>query len=170
MDKYINEILAEYEPGFILDEPIPEDVERRLPKPLRPQRPFINLDAQVPAPVPLPTDPWVEILTDAKEEFEVDGAAAVFSTWRAEEEDPLDIGDVEIADGMHARAGRLALNTQMTDARAAQLLAVLPEGEFLLRIKFLRERAEGDWIVEDKFDPVRAERRKPDKARGPDWD
>jgi len=48
----------------------------------------------------------------------VDGAAAVLSTWRVEAEDPLDVGNVEIVDGMHARAGRLALNARMTDARA----------------------------------------------------
>jgi len=29
-----------------------------------------------------------------------------------------------------------------------------------LRIKFLRERDEGDWVVEDKFDPVWAEEKK----------
>ena len=157
MDELIEEILAEYEPRarWILDEPIPEDVERRLPRPLRPQTPFIDLDVRVPAPVQLPKDPWVEILTDAKDEFEVDGAAAVFSTWRVEEEDPLDIGEVDIADGMHARAGKLALDARMTDARAARLLVALPEEEFLLRIKFLHERTEADWIVEDKFDPVR---------------
>ena len=54
----------------------------------------------------LPADRWVEILDDARDEFEVDGASAVFSTWRVEEDDKLDIGDIEIADGMHARAGR----------------------------------------------------------------
>ena len=78
-----------------------------------------------------------------------------------EGEDPLDIGDVEIADCMHARAGRLALDARMADARAAQLLAALSGGmQFLLRIKFLREKAEDDWVLEDKFDPVRAERKK----------
>ena len=76
-------------------------------------------------------------------------------------EDPLDIGDVEIADGMHARAGRLALDARMADVRATQFLAALPGGiEFLLRIKFLREKPEDDWVLEDKFDPVRAERKK----------
>ena len=49
-------------------------------------------------------DEWREILNDAKNEFEVDGATAVFSTWRVEV-DPFDIGGIEIADGMHARAG-----------------------------------------------------------------
>ena len=62
---------------------------------------------------------------------------------------------------MHARAGRLALDARMADVRATQLLAALPGGtELLLRIKFLREKAEDDWVLEDKFDPVRAERKK----------
>ena len=38
-----------------------------------------------------------------------------FCTWRVEEDDPLDIGVIEIADGMHARADRYALNARMTD-------------------------------------------------------
>ena len=97
----------------------------------------------------LPVDQWVEILNDAKDEFEVDGAAAVFSTWRVEGENPLDIGNVELADGMHARAGRLALDARMADERAAQLLAALPWGEFILKLKFLREKAEDDWVLED---------------------
>ncbi len=49
----------------------------------------------------------------------------------------------------------------MLDKRAAQLLTVLPEDdEHLLRIKFLCERDEGDSVVDDKFNPVRAERKK----------
>ena len=59
---------------------------------------------------------------------------------------------------MHARAGRLALDAQMANERAARLLDSLPEGQFLLN--FLREIAEDDWVLEDKFDPVRAERKK----------
>ena len=47
----------------------------------------------------LPADQWVEILNDAKDEFEVDGASAVFYPWRVEEDDLLDIGDIEIANG-----------------------------------------------------------------------
>ena len=45
---------------------------------------------------------------------------------------------------MHARAGRLALDARMTDERAARLLAALLEGEFLLKLKFLRERNEDE--------------------------
>ena len=39
-----------------------------------------------------------------------------------EAEDP---GNIEIADGVYARAGRLALDTRMTDDRAAQMLEAL---------------------------------------------
>ena len=63
----------------------------------------------------LPAEEWTEMLVDAKVEFKADGAATVFS--RVEDEDPLDIGDIEITGGMHARAGRLALNARMTDER-----------------------------------------------------
>ena len=107
----------------------------------------------------LPADQWVEILNDAKDEFEVDGASAVFSTWRVEREDPLDIGEIKIADGTHARADRLALSARMADVRATQLLAVPPEGNFILRFKLLHEN-DDDWVLEDKFDPVLTERKK----------
>ena len=56
VDDLIEEMLAEYEPRFILDEPIPEAEERLLPRPLRPQRPFTDLDDRVPHPVRLPAD------------------------------------------------------------------------------------------------------------------
>ncbi len=104
---------------------------------------FIDLDTQVPPHMRLPADePCVGMLNDAKDEFEVDGATAVFSTWRVEAEDPLDVSDVEIADGMHARADRMALDASMTDGIAARRLRTLPEGEFILKIKFLREHDE----------------------------
>ena len=74
-----------------------------------------------------------------------------------EEDDSLDIGDIEIADDMHARAGRLSLNARMTNVRAT--LAALPESNFILRLKFLREN-DYDWVLEEKFDPVRTERKK----------
>ena len=54
----------------------------------------------------------------------------------------------------------MVLNARVTDGRAARLLAALPDGEFIMKIKFLREHDEGDWVVKDKFDPVRAERKK----------
>ena len=67
------------------------------------------------------------------------------STWRVEGEDPLDIGDSEIAEGMHAKAGRLALDARVADVRATEILAALPEKlEFILKLKFLWEKAEDD--------------------------
>ena len=161
MDDLIDEILEEYQTRYILDDLIPEDVERNLPRPLLPERPFIDLDIQVPPPTRLPAnEQWVEILNDAKNEFEFDGTTAVFSTWRVEAEDPHDIGDIQIADGIEVSAGRMVLDARMTDERAAHLLQKLPEGEYMLKIKFLREHNEGDWVIEDKFDPVKMERRR----------
>ena len=50
--------------------------------------PYIDLDTQVRAPVNFPVgDDWVKMIDDAKEEFELDGATRVFSTWRVEAED-----------------------------------------------------------------------------------
>ena len=138
MDEYFSQLLDE----------IPESTLGR----------FLSLDSEVPHQERLPADEWVEILNDAKDE--IYGATAVFSTWRVEGEDPFDVGDIGIVDGMHARAGRLALDARMTDVRAARLLAALQEGKFLLKLKFLRERNEDDWVVEDKFGPVRAEKKK----------
>jgi len=127
MNNLIDEILAE------MPDPVPEGQH------------FIDLDSQVPHPVRPPAGKtWVEILNDAKAGFEVDSVTSVFSTWRVEAEDPLDIGDIKIVDGMHARAGRLALDACMADHRATQIFAAHPEGKFLLKIKFLRERDEGD--------------------------
>ena len=84
MDEIIEEILPEYEPRFIFHQPIPEDEERRLPRPLRPRRPFTDLDDQVPPSVRLPADQWVKILDDAKDEFEVDGAlqSSLLGGWK----------------------------------------------------------------------------------------
>ena len=48
----------------------------------------------------------------------------------------------------------------MTDERAARLLGSIPEGEFTLRLKFLRRRDQGDWFIEVKMDPIREERKK----------
>jgi len=115
MDELIEEILAEY-----------DDSERRVP---RPQRLFIDLDSQILHPVRLER---------RQRRVEVNGATAVFTTCRVEVKHPLDIGDIEIVDCMHARASQLALDACVTDQRAAQILAALLKGEFLLRIKFMR--------------------------------
>ena len=138
-----------------------EEILAEMPDPVPVGHQFIDLDIQAPPPVHPPAgEQWVEILNEAKEEFEVDGAIAVFSSWRVEEEDPLDIGEVDIADGLNARAGRMAIDARVGDDRAARLLNSIPDNTFVLKIKFLRERQEGDWVLEDKFDPVKTERKK----------
>ena len=109
-----------------------EEILAELPDPVQEGQQFTDLDDQVPLTVTNPADRWDEILNDEFDEFEINGASAVFYIWRMAEDDPLDIGNIEIADGMHARAGRLALNARMTDVRATQLLAALPEGNFTL--------------------------------------
>ena len=124
MNDLIGEILAE------MPEPAPEEQ-------------VIDLDIQVPPPVRLQAEQSVEILNDSKDKFELDGATAVFSTWRDEGEDPINIGDIQISDGIEARAGCMVLDARMTDNRAARLLGQLPEGEYVLRIKFWREQGEG---------------------------
>ena len=48
------------------------------------------------------------------------------------------------------------MDARMTDVRALTLLRALPEqGQYTLRIKFLRERGPDEWVMEDKIDPVR---------------
>lgn len=96
-------------------------------------------------PVALPDELWVDLLDGTKDEFEVDGAVAVFSTWRVQVEDPLMREEAIIADA------------RMTDERAARLLDNISEGEFNLRLKFLRGRDQGDWFIEDKIEPIREE-------------
>ncbi len=146
-----------------------EEILAEMPTPAPPEgQHFISLDDQVPSPVQLPAEEWVEILSDARDEFEVDGATAVFSTWRVENVGAGRIGSHDRPNRppppqtrsrlARAKKIRMALDARMSDERAAQLLAFLPEGEYILKIKFLRERAEGDWSIEDKFDPVKARR------------
>ena len=76
------------------------------PEPVQEGQQFIDLDDRAPLPF---SDGRVEILNDAKDEFEVDGATTVFSTLRVEGEDSFDVGDIEIFNSMHARTGRRLL-------------------------------------------------------------
>ena len=79
-----------------------------------------------------PNDKWVTIVQNAKDEFEIDGAMAAYSTFKTFE-----------------------LDATMTDERAEYILKSIPEGEFIMRIKFIREKDDNDWVVEDKYDPIR---------------
>lgn len=54
----------------------------------------------------------------------------------------------------------------MSDERARRLFTHIPEGMFLIRIKFILiqyippEDGENEWVVEYKFDPVKTETRR----------
>ena len=47
-------------PRYILDKPIPEDIQRFLQRPLQPERPCVDLDDKMPHNVAYPiNDDWV---------------------------------------------------------------------------------------------------------------
>ena len=91
LDAYIDEILLEIPDNWGkagMDAYI-EEILQGMPDPEGQQ--FTDLDDRVPYLLELPADEWVELMSDAKEEF--DGAAVVFSTWRVEEEGEVADGD-----------------------------------------------------------------------------
>ena len=65
--RYDNEILQKHYA------PISQEVERGLPRLLQSNWPF-DLVTVVPHPVAWPDEPWVDLVNDAKDEFEVDDA------------------------------------------------------------------------------------------------
>ena len=141
MDAYIDDLLAGFRPILAPRPAHAAETERRarpIPAPRRPRpvpaprRSPFDVDQRAAHPVP-PPDNVQGHLQDGKDEYQVDDAAFVFSTWK--------VGDMD---------------ARMTDARAQALLRALPEqGQYTLRIKFLRERAPDEWVMEDKIDPVR---------------
>ena len=64
--------------GMVTMDDLVEKILAELPDPAPEVQQFTHLDDQVPPPVRLLAG--VDILNDAKVEFKVDGAAAVFST------------------------------------------------------------------------------------------
>ena len=63
-------------------------------------------------------------MDSTKNEFEVDGASAVFSTWR-----------VQVVDLLGTDGAVIVLDAHMTHESAANI----SEGEFILRLNFLRK-------------------------------
>jgi hypothetical protein len=99
------------------------EVKSRLTQDLR----FLDLDEVVPHPIRLSVDKlWVDLLAQAKEEFEVDGAVRTFSPWYVERAED----DIE--------------DCTMTDERTARLIQSFPEGKFLCKTKFIRLRERED--------------------------
>ena len=117
MDDLIEEMLA--------DEPIPEAEERLFPRPLWPQWPFANLDDRVPHLERLPVyQLWVEILNDAKDEFEVGWHRRGLLYMEGWTRRPAGCRRSRLTEGIYARASRLALDARMADVRATQLLGL----------------------------------------------
>jgi len=52
------------------------------------------------------------------------------------------------------------MDAYVSDERTSWILAVLPNKEFIIRVKFIKQRADGNWVIEDKIDPVHTERKK----------
>jgi len=85
-------------------------------------RTYTDLDIKVKTDVNLPKEHWVDMIKEAKEEFELDGATSVYSTWRVEK------GDID--------GNLVEFDATMSDERASKLLQKLLTENYLLKIKF----------------------------------
>ncbi|CAG8810503.1 4512_t:CDS:2, partial [Racocetra fulgida] len=100
--------------------PTPEIIDQRDESEKDPK----DLDKKVPWPVSFPDkewhrEVWQKGIQTAKDMFKVDGAEYAFSTWFAEIE------------SKKYEAG-------MTEERAQEILNAIDNGEFLIRVKFIR--------------------------------
>ena len=101
-----------------------------------------------------------QIFRRAKAKHQQEGAAHVFSSWRLESHDPYDIGDADVSDNIRVRGGNIIRDYTMTTKRATDLLKRV-QGEYIVKVKFIREQEPDKWVVEDGFVPL-----KKDKKRG----
>ena len=112
---------------------------------------------------------WSRIRRVAKEQFEVDGANHVFSTYKIEIDGDIfgfedydfrdELADLDLWKGMELRGGKYILNGTMDDERASQIFQSLPDNiPYLLCIEFLRQN-ENYLFVEDTYDPTRLEKK-----------
>ena len=75
--------------------PISQEMERRLTRPLEPNRLF-DLDTVVPRPVAWQDELWVEHVNATKYKFEVDDTSALFSTWKVQEAELFGANDFNL--------------------------------------------------------------------------
>ncbi len=94
------------------------------------------------------------LLRRAKAQHRCEGATHVFSSWRQETPDPYELGDVAVDDNISIRSGNIISDYTLTAKRATEVLKSL-EGEYLIKVKFLREQAPGVWVYEDGFAPLK---------------
>ena len=95
------------------------------------------------------------LLRQAKAQHQREGATHVFSSWRQETPDPYELGDVAVDDNISIRGGNIVYDYTLTAKRATEILEKLSDGEFLVKVKFLREQAPGVWVYEDGFAPLK---------------
>ena len=62
------------------------------------------------------------LLKRAKGAHKREGAAHVFSTWRQEEDDPYELGDVKWNDKIRINTGKIIADNTMTAEMAARVL------------------------------------------------
>ena len=90
----------------------------------------------------------------AKASHQREGAAHVFSSWKQETPDPYDLGAITVTDAIRIQSGNIVSDYTLTPESAAEVLKKI-EGEYLVKVKFLREQAPAVWVYEDGFVPLR---------------
>ena len=97
------------------------------------------------------------LLRRAKAQHQREGATHVFSSWRQETPDPYELGDVAVDDNISIRGGNIVSDYTLTAKRATEVLKKLSQsdGEYLVKVKFLREQALDVWVYEDGFAPLK---------------
>ena len=95
------------------------------------------------------------LLRRAKAQHRCEGKAHDFSSWRQETHDPYGLGDVAVDDNISICGGNIVRDYTLTAERATEVLKKLSDGEFLVKVKFLREQAPGVWVYEDGFAPLK---------------
>ena len=93
------------------------------------------------------------LLRRAKAQHQREGVTHIFSSWRQETPDPYELGDVAVDDNISIRGGNIVSDYTLTAKRATEVLKKL-EGEYLVKVKFLRKQAPGEWVYEDGFAPL----------------
>ena len=93
------------------------------------------------------------LLRRAKASQQQEGAAHTFSSWKQETPDPDDLGAITVTDAIRIQSD-IVSNYTLTPERASEVLKKI-EGEYLVKVKFLREQAPAVWVYEDGFAPLR---------------
>ena len=74
-------------------------------------------------------------------------------SWKQETPDPYDLGAITVADAICIQSGNIVSDYTLTPERAVEVLKKI-EGEYLIKVKFLREQAPAVWVYEDGFAPL----------------